>query len=85
MLESFMRSKEVWPEERPILFVWSVAVASDPRPVLPEPSVGLLITKEIVVIGLGVWSVGREVIGRGKPHMRPTKAGARRIGMQRQV
>lgn len=37
-------------KERTGLFVWRGAVTSDPRTVLPESRVGLLITEEVVVI-----------------------------------
>lgn len=85
MLESLMGAEEMRPEEGPILFVRSVAIAGDPRPVLPEPSIGLLITKEIMVIWLRIGTMGGEIIGRRESHVRSTKTGARGVGMQGQV
>lgn len=71
MLESFVR-----PEERSVFIIGRVPVASDPRPILPESGICLLISKQIVVIRVRIRAVDREVIRRLESQMRPTKAGA---------
>lgn len=45
VFQSLMRT-----EERSVLFVGRVSIACCPRSLLPEPHVGLLVTKEVLVI-----------------------------------
>lgn len=68
MLEPFVRS-EVRPKERSVLVIRGVAIAGDPRPVLPETSVCLLVPKEIVMIGMRIRAVDGELIGRLEPQV----------------
>lgn len=58
MLQPFMRSKE-----RPGLFVGGVTITRCPRPMLPEPSVGLLVPEEVMVVVVGLGPVVGKVIG----------------------
>ena len=85
VLESFMRPEDMWPKERSILVIGGVAIAGDPRPVLPEACIGLLVPEEIVVIRVWVGSMHGEVIRRLESEVRPTETGAWGIRMKRQV
>ena len=62
MFQSIMRSKYVRPEERSILVIWGIAVSSNPRPVLPEASIRLLITEKIMVVGVRFRTMHGELI-----------------------
>ena len=64
MFESFVRSEDMWPKERSVLVIWSVAISADPRPVLPEAGIQLLISEQIVVVGMRVWTVDGKLIWR---------------------
>lgn len=64
MFESFVRSENMWSEERSVLVIWSVAISADPWPILPESGVQLLISEQIVVVGMRVWTMDGELIWR---------------------
>lgn len=64
MFESFVRSEDMWSEERPVLVIWSVAIPADPWPILPEASIQLLISEQIVVVWMGIWTMDGELIWR---------------------
>ena len=76
MLESLVR-----PKEGSVFVVGGVPIARNPRPMLPEPGIGLLIPKQIVMIRLGVRAMHGEFIGGLKPQMCPAETGTGRVGV----
>ena len=64
MFESLVRSKDMWSEERSVLVVGGVAIPANPRPVLPEACICLLISEQIVMVGMRVGTMDGELIWR---------------------
>ena len=64
MFESFVWSEDMRSEERSVLVIWSVAIPADPRPVLPEAGIRLLISEQIVVVRVRVRAMDGELIWR---------------------
>jgi hypothetical protein len=64
MFEPVVWSEEMWSEEWSVLVIGSVAIPANPRPVLPEAGIRLLISEQIVMVGMRVWAMDGEVIWR---------------------
>lgn len=64
MFESFVRAEDMGSEEWSVLVIWSVAIPADPWPILPESSIQLLISEQIVVVWMRVWTMDGELIWR---------------------